>query len=169
MTTRLRMLATAVMITLLCVGCSNAPTSNASTSTPRDKAVKFSECMRDHGVAAFPDPDASGQLTIDGVANGTSVNPDSAAFKKAIAACKDLQPSGFMGHKRSGSQQSAALKFAECMRKNGVKDFPDPAAGEPLVNTNRIPSSGTEAGMTILNAAMRTCGAIWGDKLGVTR
>ena len=44
------------------------------------------------------------------------------------------------------------------MRENGVKDFPDPANGAPLVDTNRIPSSATSGGMTILNAAMRKCG-----------
>jgi hypothetical protein len=44
------------------------------------------------------------------------------------------------------------------MRENGVDDFPDPVNGEPLVDTNRIPSSATDGGMSILNAAMRTCG-----------
>ena len=44
------------------------------------------------------------------------------------------------------------------MRENGVADFPDPVDGEPLVDTRRIPSSDTEDGMTILNAAMQTCG-----------
>ena len=29
--------------------------------------MKFSECMRENGVKEFPDPDASGELTIDGV------------------------------------------------------------------------------------------------------
>jgi hypothetical protein len=46
------------------------------------------------------------------------------------------------------------------MRDNGVKDFPDPADGEPLVNTYVIPSSNTGEGMTILNAAMQTCGDV---------
>ena len=78
--------------------------------------------------------------------------------KQAIGACKDLQPPGFTGRKRSPEQQEAALEFAQCIRDNGVKDFPDPANGEPLVDTNRIPSSDTAGGMTILNAAMQKCG-----------
>ena len=45
-------------------------------------------------------------------------------------------------------QQEAALKFAQCIRENGVKDFPDPANGEPLVDTNRIPSAAADGGMT---------------------
>ena len=61
---------------------SSAPNSTAST---RAKAVKFAECMRANGVGAFPDPDASGALTIDAVANGSSLDTGSAAFKQAVS------------------------------------------------------------------------------------
>ena len=119
--------------------------------------MKFAECMRHNGVSRFPDPDASGGLTIDGVVNGSSLDPNTPAWKRAISACKDLQPSGFTGHTRSAKEQTAALKFAQCIRDNGVKDFPDPAKGEPLVDTRGIPSTSGPGGMSILNAAMRKC------------
>jgi len=128
-----------------------------STTATREQAVKFAECMRKNGVKEFPDPDASGQLTIDAIANGSSLDTNSAAFKQSISVCKDLEPPGFTGGKRSPEQQNAALKFAQCIRDNGVKDFPDPANGEPLVDTNRIPSSARDGGMSILNAAMQKC------------
>jgi hypothetical protein len=38
--------------------------------------VKLAECMRENGVSEFPDPDASGNLTIDGVLNGSSPDPN---------------------------------------------------------------------------------------------
>jgi hypothetical protein len=129
-----------------------------STASARAKAVKFAECMRTNGVAAFPDPDASGALTIDAVANGSSVDTSSAAFEHAVGTCKDLEPSGFTGHERSPEEQKAALEFAQCIRDNGVKDFPDPGKTDPLVDTNRIPSAATPGGVSILNAAMHTCG-----------
>lgn len=132
-------------------GASNSTLANAQ------KAVKFAECMRHNGVSRFPDPDASGNLTIDAVANGSSVNPNTPAFKQAIGACKGLEPAGFTGTKRSSQQQQAALMFAQCVREHGVKDFPDPLANGPLVDTNRIPSAAQPGGMTILNAAMRSC------------
>jgi hypothetical protein len=120
--------------------------------------VKFSECMRKNGVREFPDPNASGELTVDGIANGSSVDTSSAAFKQAIAACKDLQPGGFTGHKRSAQEQEAALKFAQCIRDNGVKDFPDPTEDGPLVDTNRIPSVASGArGISEVNEAMQKC------------
>jgi hypothetical protein len=128
-----------------------------STSTIRAKAVKFAECMRANGVSAFPDPDASGALTIDAVANGASLDTDSAAFRQALSTCKDLEPAGFTGSKRSAQQQKAALRFAQCIRDNGVKDFPDPGPDDPMIDTRRIPSSGMPGGMSILHAAMQKC------------
>lgn len=119
--------------------------------------MKFSQCMRDNGVSQFPDPDASGALTIDAVANGMSVDTNSATFQQALSACRDLEPAGFMGQKRSAQQQQAALKFAHCMRDNGVKDFPDPTPDGPMVDTNRIPSASTPGGMSNLHAAMHKC------------
>ena len=56
--------------------------------------------------------------------------------------------------------QQQLVKFAQCMRENGVRDFPDPVNGQPLVDTNRIPSSATSSGMSILNAAMQKCRAL---------
>jgi hypothetical protein len=122
--------------------------------------------MRDNGVSEFPDPDASGSLTIDGVVNGSSLDPSAPAWENAIAACEDLQPPGFTGDENvTASEQEERLEFAQCIRDNGVEDFPDPAEDAPLVDTNRIPSAATEAGMTVLNAAMQTCGDIVAEQL----
>lgn len=143
-------------------GANNNPAANA------DKAVKFAECMRRNGVSQFPDPDASGKLTIDAVANGTSLDTSAPAFTQAMSACKDLEPAGFTGTKRSSQQQQAALRFAQCVRENGVSDFPDPLPNGPLVDTNRIPSSATSSGMSMLHAAMQKCRDV-AAAAGVTR
>jgi hypothetical protein len=159
------------MVALTGAGCGGAGSSSGtstaaparsagnSTDTPREKAVKFAECMRANGVSTFPDPDASGAFTIETIANGSLVDTSSMAFTRAVTACEDLEPAGFYGETRRPEQQEAALEFAQCIRDNGVKDFPDPAIDEPLVDTNRIPSSATPRGMDILNAAMQKCDA----------
>jgi hypothetical protein len=177
MSRKLRPLAVLAMVALIGAGCSNGSAENGSTgtassagtttATAREKAVKFAECMRDNGVDEFPDPDASGGLTIDGVVNGSSLDTSTPSWKTAIATCKDLQPPGFTGPgRRSAGQQEAALEFAQCIRDNGVEDFPDPINGEPLADTNRIPSASGEGGMAVLNAAMRTCRDLVRDALG---
>jgi hypothetical protein len=114
--------------------------------------------MRWNGVSGFPDPTASGELTIDAIANGSSVDTSSAAWKLAIGVCKNLEPAGFTGTKVTPQQRTARLEFAQCVRENGVPDFPDPTPNGPLVDTNRIPSAATTGGMSILNAAMHKCG-----------
>jgi hypothetical protein len=160
MSRKLRPLAALAVVALIGAGCSNEPAENdtAGNTNAAKQGMKFAECMRDNGVSEFPDPDASGGLTIDGVLNGSSLDPSSAAWQNAIAACEDLQPPGFTGDEEvTTEEQETRLEFAQCMRDNGVKDFPDPAKDQPLVDTTRIPSSATEGGMTILNAAMQTC------------
>ena len=165
---KLRSLTALAMVALISAGCgSNAPSETgaaASTgadksATDQDKAVKFAECIRGHGVADFPDPDAKGEFQY-----GVSVSP--AVWTKAVDACKDLQPPGSLSSKRSPRQQTASLRFAQCIRDNGVKDFPDPANGEPLVDTTHIPSSNRPGGMTILNAAMQKCHPLLGLAAG---
>ena len=156
-------LAALAIVALLSAGCSNAAAqtgtggSAGNSTTNRDQAVKFAECMRKNGVREFPDPDASGSLTVDQIANRSSLDTDSAAFTRAMSACRDLAPAGFTGAKRSPEQQKAALKFAQCIRDNGVKDFPDPTEDSPMVDTNRIPSAARSGGMDILHAAMQKC------------
>jgi hypothetical protein len=58
-----------------------------------ENSRKFSQCMREHGLANFPDPGADGGLSL----GGTGLNPQDASFKAAEEACKDLRP------KRPGS------------------------------------------------------------------
>jgi hypothetical protein len=135
-------------------------TTAARTLTPRQKAVKFTECMRANGVGDFPDPDASGQFPSYGV----SVTPT--VWTKAVATCKSLQPPGTLSAKLTPAQESAALKFAQCVRANGVPDFPDPVNGQPLIDTTRIPSANKPGGMTILNAATHKCGHFIAEQMG---
>jgi hypothetical protein len=140
-------------------GTGSSGTNNTATNLAQ--GVKFSQCMRANGVSGFPDPDASGQLTIDGVVNGSSLNPNTPAFQQALSACKDLEPPGFMGTVRTAKQQEAALNFARCMRTNGVPDFPDPTPDGPIIDVrgaNSIPG---------FQAAKDKCTAIYSGKMGL--
>ncbi|HEY1516497.1 MAG TPA: hypothetical protein VGF91_08765, partial [Solirubrobacteraceae bacterium] len=79
---------------------SNAGTANSGGSagttqaTKREKAVKFAECVRAHGVPHFPDPDATGNFNF-------GVDVSAAVFTNAVNACKALQPPGTLSSKRS--------------------------------------------------------------------
>jgi hypothetical protein len=140
-------------------GANNSSANNTSANVA--KAEKFSQCMRTNGVSAFPDPDSSGQLTIDGVVNGTALDPNSPGFEQALSACKDLEPPGFTGSTRSPTQQEAALKFAQCMRNNGITNFPDPTANGPIIDVNGARS------IPGFQAAEQKCSAIYAGQLGL--
>jgi hypothetical protein len=170
-------LAALALVALIGAGCGSAENGStgtgsigsSKTTTNREKAMRFAECMRDKGVTDFPDPNASGELTIDGIANRSSLDTNTAAFKQAIGACRDLEPPGFMGHTRSAQQQKHALEFAQCMRDNGIKDFPDPTRDGPLIDTTRIPSAAGRGARSIpgFQDATQKCTAVYSGELGV--
>jgi hypothetical protein len=72
---------------------------NGGKPTPQEQAreqqqaLKFSQCMRSHGVPKFPDP----KFTPNGgslLRIGKDVNPNSPQFKAAQKACSKLVPGG---------------------------------------------------------------------------
>jgi hypothetical protein len=97
-------------------------------------AVKFSECMRTHGVPNFPDPLSGGvfiketapghPVSINGVAG---IDPQSSPFVSANKSCRHLLANEGKPTAAQDRQQLAqALKFSQCMRTHGVPNFPDP-------------------------------------------
>ena len=47
-------------------------------------------------------------------------------WKQAINACKDLQPPGTLSAKRTPKEQSASLRFAQCIREQRREGLPGP-------------------------------------------
>jgi hypothetical protein len=68
--------------------------SPAQQAKVQESALKFSQCMRTHGVPNFPDPTFSGggaRLTLEaGGANG--IDPNSPQFKAAQKTCQSVMP-----------------------------------------------------------------------------
>jgi hypothetical protein len=167
MNRRLRPPVALVIAALVGTGCSHtsggagagngpAATAGSTRATPlsaHEKGVKFAECMRANGVPHFPDPDPKGDFNL-----GVDVTRE--AWLKAVNSCKSLQPPGALSSKRNPKEKAATLRFAQCVRDHGVKDFPDPVNGQPLIDTYKIPSSNKPGGMAILNAAAAKCGNI---------
>lgn len=58
------------------------------------QALKFSECMRSHGIADFPDPQTGGggiSISLKG-APGSDLSPGNPRFASASKACQSLNP-----------------------------------------------------------------------------
>ena len=130
--------ASAASLALTVAGCGGSGDSKAGSSNSNptlEQAVKYAQCMRENGVTDFPDPDKNGRFVI--AAGGP--NQNSPQVKKAKQACKSQEPPGIKDDPASVAKaQNEWLKFAQCMRTNGIRDFPDPKDGRLLVPRDRI-------------------------------
>jgi hypothetical protein len=125
-----------VAATMALAGCSMqwpgaTPAAAKPSADPKQAALRFSQCMREHGVPDFPDPTTSGNgnssLVINGSGSGSDLDPNATAFKDATAACQKYMPSGGAGRGKPDPQmQQKALRYSKCMRDHGLTDFPDP-------------------------------------------
>ncbi len=108
---------------------SAAPSAAASASAPvdrREAALKFAQCMRENGVEV-PDPGPDGGIRI------TNRSGDGAKTEKALKECEPLTK-GAVGNGSGPVDQKRhdqLVKYAQCMRENGV-DMPDPKPGGPI-------------------------------------
>ena len=105
-----------------CGGGSPKASPSSSGKAHIAAAIKYSKCMRSHGVTDFPEPNSNGNFQSSG--NGSVSQSTTQA---AQTACQKLLPSG---QQPSSAQQAQAtqnaLKFSQCMRSHGVSNFPDP-------------------------------------------
>lgn len=123
---------------LALTACGSSSSTSTSASSGYSQAVKFSGCMRAHGVPNFPDPTTSGSGIQLRVGPSSGVDPRSPAFRSAQQACAKLLPGGGPPTQLSARDRQAALTFARCMRAHGEPDFPDPTRNIPST-----PSPGT--------------------------
>lgn len=113
-------------------GAAAPPAGGPTTGAPRGGGfhvamrgnLKFSQCMRAHGVSKFPDPNSNGVVAIG---SSSGLDPSSPVFQNAQKACqKDLPNGGQPTPQQLAKMKQAALAYSACMRAHGIKDFPDP-------------------------------------------
>jgi hypothetical protein len=103
--------------------CGSSSNNDTAPAAGQEKARRYAQCIRANGVPDFPDPDADGGFS--GVGHEQEGNPK---FKAAQEKCRDLAPGGEHENTGDPAYVEQARKFAQCVRDNGVPDFPDPDA-----------------------------------------
>jgi hypothetical protein len=124
----------------------------SSPQTPLAQAEAYSQCLRSHGLPNFPDP----VLTPSGGYGYRTkgIDPNSAAFQRALLACKDLpSPWHSTGQQLTPAQQQAWLSWAKCIRAHGVPNFPDPTFSGGAVRVSGASGSSSPQ----LQSAMDAC------------
>jgi hypothetical protein len=124
-----------------------ANTSTTSSESFQTALLSFAKCMRDNGVD-FPDPTfgSNGRPIFNGngsagggsssgpaqVLNigGVQLNGDDPKVKAAMSRCQPILQKARPQQtpEQQQAQQQAALKYAQCMRQNGI-NMPDPTFG----------------------------------------
>jgi hypothetical protein len=98
----------------------------ATTGVPAADGRQYAQCMRDNGVPSFPDPGPDGQFAISHGEGG--IDQDDPTFRAAAEKCRALAPGG--EHRNTGDPTyvDQMREYSQCMRANGLPDFPDPDA-----------------------------------------
>lgn len=146
-TRALAVIPSAAALALVVAACGGAkkppaPSSGASAQNSQNSGVKaayrYSDCMRQHGVANFQDP----KVHINGNQVQVAIHVDPAItsspdFKSAQTACAHILPNGGNGPTpaQQHAREQAILAFASCMRRHGFPKFPDPTAQGQLTLT----------------------------------
>ncbi|MDT0309037.1 hypothetical protein RM780_19025, partial [Streptomyces sp. DSM 44917] len=86
---------------------------------PEEMVLEFARCMREQGLDV-PDPEPGGgmDLNMDG--------QDQAVVEAAMEACRHLDPALQPDQTLPPERREAVERYAQCMRDEGVEDFPDP-------------------------------------------
>jgi hypothetical protein len=115
----------AAAICAIAIGACGSPARKPSGSSHASSGLAFSQCMRSHGVPAYPDPSPGGGGG-DIINLGKGFNPASPAFQAAQATCNKLLPGAGPSAHTSEQQDQQMFAISKCMRHHGVSGFPDP-------------------------------------------
>jgi hypothetical protein len=121
----------------------------AAVAADYAEALKYSQCMRAHGVPNFPDPNSAGLVLLGKGPNNASSQsiPEEPGYASANRVCGHLLPNG--GTPTSAQLAyigSQLLHYLRCIRSHGVPSFPDPTISSHLIGFKDV-------GRSLVNAA----------------
>ena len=131
--------------------------ASSGASSPKRSGPAYAQCMRQHGVTDFPDPQGPNQDEFL-IPSSVQDNPN---FQSASTACAALEPQqGTGGGGSGGVSQQQLLAFAQCMRSHGEPNFPDPSPN------GAVSLGGVNPNTPQFQSALQTCESQTGLQLG---
>lgn len=122
-----------VVTTLTTQPAVDTTSTTVTVTDPEEVSRLFSACMRDEGID-FPDigVDAEGRPAIGDALD--SLDMEDPAFQRALTSCSSiLADTGALDLSSDPELQAAIVdqlsSFSQCMRTEGVEEFPDPSPG----------------------------------------
>jgi hypothetical protein len=92
------------------------------------------------------------------VGGSSGIDPSSPQFKAAEKRCQSLEPPGW----QPTPQQEAAIyqqafEFADCMRRHGLRDFPNPTLSNGVVALNVRGHGDLDFNSPFFQRALKAC------------
>jgi hypothetical protein len=128
------------------------PKNNAAQSL-----VAWAACMRNHGDPNQADPtiDTHGVINItipsDAESLSNAVHAGTAPCNEYLAAASSALRAGTS---LQAPDQAELVKFSQCMRANGVPNYPDPGTG----GTTNFRGTGVDPNSPFVQRATKVCG-----------
>lgn len=149
-----------------------SPTTSTGGSTDLTAIGRqYSQCIRDHGVPDFPDMVVlGGHLTLPDDPAGDAGDRALRANPAAREACKSILDKAPAAARKGDGSMSAQdreklLKYANCMRQNGIPEWPDPSAdGSFALAGTPLEAEGKSARVA---TAMQACKQHWDKGISV--
>ena len=126
----------------------------ADRLSDRERALKFAKCMRRNGVPDFPDPEVDDKGGIKMRLPEGAEKPDKKQVDAAMKKCKKYRPNGGQPPKADPETMEKFRRYAKCMRRNGVPNFPDPTDQGLRIDGNKLGMSPEDPRF---KAAEKTC------------
>jgi hypothetical protein len=141
-----------------------ATSTTQPTGNPAQLLNKWAACMRKHGDPSQADPTIDANKVIHVVmlpsvpgglmgSNGQSGSGPGVYCSTYLTAAQAALQVGQPVHQ--ASSQAQLLKYSECMRANGIPDFPDPGAGG--LQIHGTPGSDLDPGNPVFQNAGKVC------------
>ena len=103
-----------------------ADSGDDAAVSAEDAGLALAQCMRDNGIADFPDPtvDANGNLNLRAALADSGLDFQDEGFREQITACQeevgaDNFGAGARGNQREGIQEQL-LSYTQCLRDEGL-------------------------------------------------
>lgn len=135
-------------------GHSAPHTTSTPAGSPAQLLDEWASCMRSHGDPGQTDPTVDAdkviQITLGTGYNGQGLRGENEACGTYLSAAQTALGGGTPP---GSSSEATALKFAQCMRANGVPDYPDPTGNNQAAHA----ASASELNSPTFQAASTLC------------
>jgi hypothetical protein len=129
-------------------------TTTTPAGSPAQLLDEWASCMRSHGDPGQIDPTVDAdkviQITLGAGYNGQGLRGENDACGTYLSAAQTALGGGTPP---GSSSEATGLKFAQCMRANGVPDYPDPTGTNQAAHA----TSGSDLNLPTFQAASTLC------------